>query len=527
MATMKDRIRLRQISRRKFLSGISSAAATTYIAPRLGRFSFASSATAAANLAATLAADPLRPQYHLLPAANWMNDPNGPIYWQGQYHMFFQYNPHAAVWGDMHWAHAVSPDMLHWKHMPMALAPTPGGADADGCFTGSAVDDRGTATFLYTGISTASPQRATLKDPGHNYREVVCLATSEDADLRTWKKLPQPVIEPPSDPQIAGFRDPFLWREGATWYLGVGSGQRMQGGRVLLYRSADLLQWESAGVLAFGAWNGKDTPDVVDSGEMWECPDFFALGKKHVLIYSTERKVYWVSGELDHKEMKFHAQKRGLLDSGAYYAPKTQTAANGDRILWGWITEIRPEAEFSKAGWAGCMSLPRVLSLDVDDALVMHPAPELAKLRGKEFVLAAAAASSAERLKSLRALRIDNLAAEISLRFRPAPFSMNLTDGAQNVLSLSFDPAKIGDELVVNGAAASLPSEGLKEMSMTLFLDGSVIELFANGHACRTVRAYQIPTQPLAIDIAEAVLANVLSLHTWQMTPISPDRLTT
>src|SRR5882672_6191727 len=103
------------------------------------------------DLNARLAADPLRPQCHLLPAKNWMNDPNGPIFWEGMYHMFFQYNPNAAVWGDMHWAHAVSPDMIHWRHLPIALAPTPGWADAEGCFTGSAVDDHGIATFIYTG----------------------------------------------------------------------------------------------------------------------------------------------------------------------------------------------------------------------------------------------------------------------------------------------------------------------------------------------------------------------------------------
>ena len=88
---------------------------------------------------ARLAADPLRPQFHLLPVKSWMNDPNGPILWNGLYHMFYQYNPNAAVWGDMHWNHAVSEDMIHWHHMPIALAPTPGWDDADGCFTGSAV----------------------------------------------------------------------------------------------------------------------------------------------------------------------------------------------------------------------------------------------------------------------------------------------------------------------------------------------------------------------------------------------------
>ena len=79
-----------------------------------------------------IAQDPLRPQFHLLPTRNWMNDPNGPIFWKGNYHMFFQYNPNAAVWGDMHWAHAVSPDMIHWQHLPVALRPTPGGPDQDG-----------------------------------------------------------------------------------------------------------------------------------------------------------------------------------------------------------------------------------------------------------------------------------------------------------------------------------------------------------------------------------------------------------
>ena len=98
-----------KINRRKFLatSATTVAAITSGLAPALAAPS-------------TLATDPRRPQYHLLPARNWLNDPNGPIYWKGRYHMFFQYNPNAAVWGDMHWAHAVSPDMIHWRHPPVA-----------------------------------------------------------------------------------------------------------------------------------------------------------------------------------------------------------------------------------------------------------------------------------------------------------------------------------------------------------------------------------------------------------------------
>src|SRR6202030_500844 len=100
-----------------------------------------------------LASDPLRPQYHFLPAANWMNDPNGPIYFNGAYHMFYQHNPNGAYWGDMHWGHAISHDMLHWRHLPIALAPSPGGPDKDGVFTGSTVIDNGTPTVMYTGVN--------------------------------------------------------------------------------------------------------------------------------------------------------------------------------------------------------------------------------------------------------------------------------------------------------------------------------------------------------------------------------------
>jgi beta-fructofuranosidase len=476
---------------------------------------------------ASLAADPLRPQYHLLPAANWMNDPNGPIYWKGRYHMFFQYNPRAAVWGDMHWNHAVSPDMIHWEHLPVALAPTPGGYDQDGCFSGTAADDQGTPTIIYTGVRSSTPELATLRDGTHNFRETQCLATSGDPQLRTWKKLAEPVLQPPEDPQLAGFRDPFFWKQGATWFLGVGSGRRKKGGCVLLYRSSDLRSWEPVSTLASGAWNGKDTSDAVDSGEMWECPDFFRLGAKHVLIFSTERKVYWETGDLDPHGMVFHSEKRGLLDSGAYYAPKTQSDASGSRILWGWIPEKRPEAEFRKAGWAGCMSLPRVLSLGASNELEMRVAPQARALRARSFALAAPSAPRAERMKGLRALEINNLSAEMSLHFRNERFSLTLMDGAKVFLQLTYDPAQTGKELKANDFAAELPAGKRTETEIDLFLDGSVLEIFANHRVGLTVRVYQTTHRPLRVEVSDTDMDKISSLHVWQLSSISNDRLTT
>ena len=479
------------------------------------------------DLRERLAADPLRPQYHLLPAKNWMNDPNGPIYWKGQYHMFFQYNPNAAVWGDMHWAHAVSEDMIHWRHLPVALAPTPGWDDSDGCFTGSAVDDHGAATILYTGVKSSPPEQATLRDGAHNFREVQCLATSSDSQLSAWNKWKQPVIQPPNDPHLTGFRDPFLWREGDIWFLGVGSGLSKQGGRVLLYRSKNLREWEYLHPLASGKWTEKESANPVDSGEMWECPDFFPLGKKHVLLYSTAGQVLWESGELDPKEYVFHPERRGLLDHGAYYAQKTQLDAKGNRILWGWIPETRPEAQFSAAGWAGCMALPRVLSLDSDGRLAMQIAPAAQALRAKSFALPRRNASVSETNHALEEIQIENVAGEIAWKTKSLNSEFTLLDRSGAWWSVKI--AGRGDSavtLTVNGTSFELPLRSAREVEFHLFLDASVAELICNRERALTTRIYRKPDGSLHPRISDNELFAPTLLEARQLQAISPDRLT-
>lgn len=455
-----------------------------------------------------------------------MNDPNGPIYWNGEYHMFFQYNPNAAVWGDMHWAHATSPDMVHWEHQPIALAPTPGGCDSEGCFSGSAVNDDGTATLIYTGVKSVSTNEATLRDGRHNFLEVQCLATSSDPHLRTWKKLAAPVLLPPRDTKLTGFRDPCLWRNGKSWFLGVGSGQRGVGGNVLLYHSEDLRHWEYLHELASGRKNSKLTSDPVDSGEMWECPDFFAVGKKHVLLYSTERKVYWQVGELDPKELIFHTQKQGLLDFGTFYAPKSQPDANGERILWGWITETRPEAEFSAAGWAGCMSLPRVLSVGEDGELRMRVHPNLQQLREPQMSLPESKVGLDGLHSALARIKLPNATAEIELRTRPKPFHLKLTDGKNEIVSISYDPARTAEVLKIGKTFAKVRVGGGGDLQLHLFLDGSVVECFINDRTVLTTRTYISPAESLRFEAPSGLIESIVSLNVWPVRPISPDRLT-
>jgi len=508
-----------RILRRDFVRTLSASSAWASLPPFLWK---------SEDLRERLVADPLRPQYHLLPAKNWMNDPNGPIHWNGRYHMFFQYNPNTAVWGDMHWAHAVSDDMIHWRHLPVALAPTPGWDDADGCFTGSAADDHGTATVLYTGVKSCAPEQATLRDGVHNFREVQCLATSSDPQLLTWNKWKQPVIQPPSEPGLTGFRDPFLWREDNQWYLGVGSGLAKQGGRVLLYRSKDLRAWEYLHPLASGKWTGKESINPVESGEMWECPDFFPLGKKHVLLYSTAGQVIWESGELDPKEHVFHSDRRGTLDHGAYYAQKTQLDAKGNRILWGWIPETRPEAEFSAAGWAGCMALPRILSIHSEGVLEMRFASEAKTLRAKSFAIPPQRADSSQLGHAMDEIQIENLAGEITWKSDSLPAAFTLADRGGFWWSAKLEPKGAASAMLsVNGIPLDVPLGPKREIEFHLFLDASVAELICNSKHAVTTRYYRKPDGPLRIRVSDNDRLALTSLAAWQLRPISPDRLTT
>ena len=508
------------MDRRRFLTHTAALAATTALRSPL--FAEVSEAT--------LAHDPRRPQYHLLPARNWMNDPNGPICWAGEYHMFYQYNPHAAVWGDMHWGHAVSPDMVRWRHLPIALAPTPGGPDAAGCFTGSALPDGDRVAILYTGVVSAPESQATLRDGVHSLRESQCLAFST-GDLTHWTKVPQPLIAaPPPGLNVTGFRDPAPWRQGDVWYTAIGSGIRGQGGAILLYRSADLRHWDYLHPLYQGSASGQAAANPVDSGDIWECPDFFPLGDRHILIHSTGGKAYWQSGVLDTKTMLFHPERSGLLDAGAYYAPKTQLDAHGRRILWGWIQERRPEAEYSAAGWAGVMSLPRVLTLDAKNDLQMDVASEVEQLREDEQRLRLNGNETAVR-DQLARMQVHNACGEIRCSFRRSstPVSLALVSpgAAQPWLTCRWDPAqprtiRIEDQAIPLGAAQS------PKIDLVFYIDGSVIECFANRHGAFTQRFYPKGTSapPITVQITKGV-ESLTALSLWQMKPISPHRLTT
>lgn len=358
--------------------------------------------------------DPLRPTFHFLPSQNWMNDPNGLIQWQGRYHLFYQHNPHASVWGLMHWGHAVSDDLVHWEHLPIALTPTPDGPDAQGVWSGCIVDNKGVATAIYTGATGDQHQHQT-----------VCLATSDDPLLTKWHKHPDnPVQLPmPSDLTDAGFRDPYVWQQGKTWKMVIGAGTLGGAEHVLLYESDDLYHWDYVDIL-FSSENENDY--------IFECPNFFKLGDKWVLLVSVmpELRVDVYVG-LFWKNHFIPETHTTIGKGGSFYAPLTFEDDDNRRIMLGWLRETRPVEHYQEAGWAGVMSMPIELMLLENNQLALTPIREM----------------------------LDNDLATSYQQFK------NVT--ADNIAAIQ----------------AKLHSERLKvvisdDVSKVLFIDGSVVEYF-------------------------------------------------
>lgn len=471
--------------------------------------------------------DPLRPQYHLLPQAGRVGDPCAPRFYNGQYHVFFH-----GDFGGKGWSHATSSDLIHWKHLPKAVVPEQDSYDSYGTFTGSVLPGTDVATIIYAGVTKVPRDRETIRAEG--LREVQCIATSEDADLRTWHKLDKPVIDgPPPEVKIVGFRDPFGWKDEDTWYVGVGSGFPQIGGAVLLYRSIDARHWEYLHPLAQGTWNGKSFTNPVGSGEMWECPDFFPLCDKHVLIYSTEYITYWEVGTFDKRELRFHCERKGFLDHGAYYAPKSMLDNKGRRILWGWVQEARSRQEIQAAGWDGAISLPRVLSVGSQNELVMEVAPEFASLRANTVVIQKPRNAEELNTGQSRAI-IHNRAGEIVCTFHSDRLDCGLElflgspqDGP-SLLRISAG-VNIGDtpSVIIGDRTIGLCPDGEGLSTLHMWIDGSVIELFVDARQVMTVRSYITNSESNEIHVRWTGAADSLvNLTISDILPISRDRLT-
>ena len=476
-----------------------------------------------------MAGDPCRPAYHFLAPVNWLNDPNGAVFWEGKYHLFYQHHPFSAIQGPCYWAHAVSIDLVHWTDLPMALAPEPGGYDEIGCWSGCMVNNDGVPTIVYHG------------NPGG-----ICLATSDDG-LLSWRKHPQnPVIPEPPKGQVEWLTSaPYAWREGKTWYLlsgrYVGHPPKTLGGSrdaAFMFRGEDLVHWEYMGTL-------------YEPGEESDCavPDFFPLGDRHVLLFASHTRgcQYYIGTYADHRFVREHhgrmnfttfdMEKEGMLACGDLCAPISWKGPDGRRIMIGWIAEgLSTEAQ-EKAGWSGVMSLPRVLSLGRDRTLRIEPVGELEVLRRDHKQLGSI------QIKPDSSVNLSNISGgclELGVEFEPSRegiFGVKIRcapDGAEETLvyynrddgSLTLDPAKSSTRDDVSGDSAQRAPLGLAvtdPLKLRIFLDRSVVEVFANGRLCLTKRIYPARPDSLGVAVfADGGSATVRSVDAWTMASIWP-----
>ena len=312
---------------------------------------------------------------HLKAPDNWVNDPNGFIYYKGYYHLFYQYFPYGPRWGTMHWGHAVSRDLVSWEHRDLALYPTMR-EDQNGCFSGSAVEEDGKLYLVYTGVryEVVNPE-----DPhtclDEQFESAQLMISSEDGfhfDNENGKKV---IIPPITDPAIGDrthTRDPKVWKSGGHWYLVLGSTVEEKYGEVLFYRSDDLHTW----TYVDKAFKGPEF------GWMWECPDYFETEGGKVLILSAmgflkngekeKNQSICFPVEFDQSSCRMEIPDTyQFLDYGMdLYAPQTTLDREGRRVLSAWVRMPKVTDE----GWIGMFSTPRVVEMKEGHIFFrMHP----------------------------------------------------------------------------------------------------------------------------------------------------------
>ena len=329
-----------------------------------------------------------RPQFHFTPKTGWMNDPNGMVYFKGEYHLFYQYYPDSTVWGPMHWGHAISKDLVHWEHLPVALYPDSLGY----IFSGSAVvDEKNTSGFGKNGeaplVAIFTYHNMAGEKAGKIDFQTQGIAYSLD-NGRTWTKYANnPVVK---NPGIRDFRDPkVIWHEASKqWIMTLAVVDH-----VAFYASKNLKDWVKTG--EFGKTEGAH-------GGVWECPDLFPLkvegsnADKWVLIVNINPGApnkgsggqYYI-GQFDGKTFKNDNQPTDILwiDYGTdNYATVTWSGVpDNRRISLGWMSNWQYAMKVPTQAWRSAATLPRELSLKTTEKgirLIQKPVKEQDILRG-------------------------------------------------------------------------------------------------------------------------------------------------
>lgn len=438
-----------------------------------------------------------RPHFHFSPHAHWANDPNGMFYHKGEYHLFYQHYPKASVWGPMHWGHAISKDLIHWEHLPIALYPDSLGY----IFSGSAVVDKNNTSCF--GVKGESPivamytsHNAVGEKAGQNNFQTQNIAYSLDKG-RTWVKYPMnPVIK---NEGKRDFRDPKLtfYTPSKRWIATLAVGDHIE-----FYSSSNLKEWKYES--EFGKNEGQH-------GGVWECPDLFPMYTKEdkttrwILIVNLNpggpnggSGTQYFVGKFDgHKFVNDNKQDKILwLDYGKdnYAGVTFDNIPAGRRILMGWMSNWQYAEKVPTTVWRNAMTFPRSLALKLAPdgyRLYQLPTEEYTLLRGKKHSITIPDKVTSLKLKTSSVLKeieikVDNFSSNAT------SFGIKLSNDLNEFVTITYD--KGGKQYIIDRRRAGkvifskeFPVIQLAPrwsnsniVKMKLLLDVSSVELFAD-----------------------------------------------
>ena len=411
------------------------------------------------------------PAFHITGERGWINDPNGLIYYNGQYHAFFQHYPDDTKWGPMHWGHVVSDDLTNWKYLPIALKP---GDDCDknGCFSGSAIVHEDKLWLMYTGFIE--------NQGGESIRQVQCLAESTDGI--SFKKHGIVIGENllPDGYAPCDFRDPKVWFHNNLFWCIVAARKIEGRGRILLFKSKDLFNWEFVNDVF-----GKDS-----AGTMIECPDYneelgymlfceqFQPSENgvHLNIHTCR----FALGKIDYSTGLFVEDNRGIVDYGFdMYAPQTFASKP---VVMGWLNMWDRNVPSEKYGFAGMLTVPRKVYIK-DGRLYQEPIVNCGEAL-KSSVYDRFEDNVKNGVITIKATNLENL--EIKMRSNGNNYTVLMLENGEWV----FDRSKSGESIIgaekdadsLNGIRR-MPFSGKKDVTLTIVTDEFSVEIFEDGRA--------------------------------------------
>ena len=431
------------------------------------------------------------PLFHVTAGIGWINDPNGFSVYKGEYHLFYQYYPYDTKWGPMHWGHVKTSDFIKWERLPAAMAPDHE-YDRDGCFSGSAVElPDGRHLLIYTGV------RIRRNADGVNETfQTQCIAVG---DGRDYEKVPfNPVITEDMIPEgnsVHDFRDPKIWREGDEYYCVAGNRGADRSGEILLYKSRDAFEWEYVSTLA---------ASHDQYGKMWECPDFFSLDGKDILLVSPQEMNaiglefhpgngnVCLIGKVDRTKMCLEAVSAQAIDYGLdFYAPQTLKTGNGRRVMIAWMQNWETAScKIDELRFFGQMTVPRELSVR-GGRLCQNPVRELENYRGSRVAYNDILISDETSLHGISGRLV-----AMTVRVRPAGeggiykwFRLRVAKDGERSVSVIYRPEKGTIKVdrthsgfphdIVNVREFPVSTHG-NELKMRIIMDLYSLEIFVN-----------------------------------------------